>query len=90
MSDEEFGPWIEHDGTGCPVPNGTIVIARYRGGFDICAKVTANGRVAHLNPWVHREGDLGIIRYRVKKPRGLTILEGLLENLPTPTDRVPA
>jgi hypothetical protein len=27
-----------------------------------------------------------IIRYRIRKPRGLTILEGLLENLPESVD----
>jgi len=27
-----------------------------------------------------------VIRYRIRKPRGLTILEGLLENLPEEVD----
>jgi hypothetical protein len=26
---EEWGPWIEHDGRGCPVPAGTLVTLEY-------------------------------------------------------------
>lgn len=25
-SDDDFGPWIDHDGMGCPVPVGTVVM----------------------------------------------------------------
>lgn len=25
-SDHDFGPWIDHDGLGCPVPAGTVVM----------------------------------------------------------------
>ncbi len=29
---DTWGPWIAHDGTGCPVPRGTMVIVRHRDG----------------------------------------------------------
>lgn len=31
---DTWGPWIAHDGTGCPVPRGTMVIVRRRGGTE--------------------------------------------------------
>lgn len=100
MNDEEFGPWIEHDGGPRPVPAGTIchlVFADRRTMQPIFELIGPVGRLTQGDPgtgssWLSTAKDHRpfILRYRVKKPRGLTILEGLLENLPTPTDRVPA
>ena len=84
--DDQWGPWIEHDGCHLP-PHGSFCQAT----FDDC--VTLTGQVDH-NDQTHRDSflwsrspdDLShVVRYRVRKPRGLTVLEGLLENLP---DRV--
>ena len=93
---DEWGPWIEHDGTGCPVSKGTWV----EGEFDATSCVgTLIGPVSGDSPcwlWVRTASGFpvcfvprhdAIVRYRVRKPRSLTILEGLLENLP---DRVDA
>ena len=79
---EEWGPWIDHDGKCCPVPNGTFVHVVYQDGFEVTDFVSANGRPEILNPWILVEGLPSIIRYRIRKPKGLTILEGLMENLP--------
>ena len=109
MSDapEEWGPWIEHDGNGCP-PNliGEILLIEFRlaandedGGRDgqiAYTETIVNELFASLPEWERskfgsyaRRPDDGrtyavadVIRYRIRKPRGLTILEGLLENLP--------
>lgn len=98
MSDgDDWGPWIEHDGGGCPVPVGTWVEV---------VGVGVNGRLVQDQDWAEvyetwdwtRFGvvdDDGatwgkIINYRVRKPRGLTILESVLSDLPALPDLVPA
>lgn len=84
---EEWGPWIEHDGKGCPVEIGKMVEV------VICARWLHDGQlVPELN---RREGplpcedweawyggpvsdDCGFItRYRVKKPRALHQLRAI-------------
>lgn len=91
MSDE-WGPWIEHDGRGCPVPTGTVVQGV---GRDGSVEVWAAGMVAiHPNglrdgwSWrgSHFEHPLDVMRYRIRKPRGLLILESLLADLPEQVD----
>ena len=86
MSDE-WGPWIEHDGKGCPVPNGTIIHAIDMGrggdlGEHVVAVVAAD---LPESSWTMAD-EFGryrkCIRYRVRKPLGLSILEGCLESLP--------
>jgi hypothetical protein len=93
MSDnDEWGPWIDHDGRGCPVPRGTWVE-----GEDVCGHIEQWAAMMHKKPlglpgdawsWRFRRRVRldDIIRYRIRKPRGLTILEGLLENLPSKVD----
>lgn len=89
---DEWGPWIEHDASPCPIAVGTWceVICRFRSGRE----ESLQGRLGpkskacpswimpdHLGPWNQ------VIRYRIRKPRGLTILQELIENLPTPTEK---
>lgn len=94
MSDE-WGPWTEHDGKGMPAE----VVGRFthrihdcgdclRDGFGISGFAPENWDWSKVGMSV-RTGGIAtrIIRYRIRKPRGLTILEGLLENLP---EEVPA
>lgn len=92
----EWGPWIEHDGKGCPcvgvygqaVKSGAGV-ATFPDGSE--ERVWEGIFVADMASWDWRNflnaGDRGgrvpkVIRYRIRKPRGMTILESLLENLP--------
>jgi hypothetical protein len=93
----EWGPWIEHDGKGCPPE----VVGRY---IQI-ASLRRDGTVK-LNEGVVRQhhgrdiawlggGSEGgwwimpIIRYRIRKPRALLQLIDAAENLPAP-ERVDA
>lgn len=102
---EEWGPWIEHDGKGCPV-RGMVIEAVWL--VQRFSRETANevdGQVVWVCPedagadpndscWVWKlwnghpvclNPDLGpIIRYRIRKPRGLVLLEGILADLPAP------
>ena len=80
---EEWGPWIKHDGKGCPCV-GQYVRAKYKNSQP----PWATGFVAQGgSSWNFDLRADHIIIYSIRKPRGLTILDGLLENLP---DEVPA
>ena len=94
--DDEWGPWIEHDGLGCPVTGCLVQVELDDEPDFLIPMVTMIGpraleyipRAGDLNhSWFWRDGWVWVMRYRVRKPRGLTVLEGLLENLP---DRVDA
>ena len=96
---EEWGPWIEHDGKWKPsdgvfvekeYADGTILVGRTGGRPHTNSEIGVpryNGET-FSSSWIW--GNFGycvpIIRYRIRKPRGLTILEGLLENMPEQVD----
>lgn len=74
---EEWGPWIEHDGQGCPCV-GQFVHIVYVDGVELKARATGGAS------WNHVSYAIQISRYRIRKPKGLTILEQLLADLPEP------
>ncbi len=91
----EWGPWIEHDGKGCPVPVGTYLHLVSKCGFH------QHGYVKRLKPgcgyffwdwviakWGHDKHC--IVRYRIRKPRGLQILEERLAEIDSPIQEVTA
>ena len=91
---EEWGPWIEHDGKGCPCV-GKYVEVELRNGKTIEAIAGSECRRAGVSVdgdrsawvWLARSDYLKqteVIRYRIRRPRGLTILQDLIENLPAP------
>lgn len=84
---EEWGPWIEHDGKGCPCV-GQVVHLVLEDRFGCQAEFTGTPRSRTLRSWdwSYFPTFRRVIRYRIRKPRGLTILEGLLENLPEEVD----
>lgn len=86
---EEWGPWIEHDGKGCPCVGmyvHRIFATPGRDTIDGAVKSEKIGLVTNPNSgcWHWTPGFASVIRYRVRKPRGLTILEGLIADLPAP------
>lgn len=98
MSDgEEWGPWVEHDGRGCPC-RGMVVESEERRGLvevHIAGGIGSGGALQWNWDAARRAGyPIGwqIIRYRIRKPRGLTILENLIADLPAPVqpEAVPA
>jgi len=97
---EEWGLWIEHDGRGCPVPRGTVGAALLQKGVVVafCAGFgsTTGGpysppEISSGNAWDwssvpdEYRGER-VIRYRIRKPRGVTILQRLLADLPEQVD----
>lgn len=88
---EEWGPWIDHDGRGCPLPFGTIAEVTEKAVADgpgFCAGDERTGVIVvicdMIEPWVWGDAVAHIIRYRVRKPRGMAILEPLIADLPQP------
>lgn len=82
----EWGPWIEHDGKGCPCL-GQYVHAVHDTGYEFMGIAGSQGsRRARSWVWPSVPRFTRVLRYRIRKPRGLTILEGLLENLPESVD----
>ena len=81
---EQWGPWIEHDGR--PATNlvgyWVMVEVEYGGGF----RETSECRVLHGNggSWTWSPGFTRAIRYRIRKPRGLTMMEDLIADIPQP------
>ena len=86
---EEWGPWIEHDGKGCPCVGQVVQVAtvvNLLGEEKTHPAMTAMGGPSwHWaktclppNVWQH------IIRYRIRRPKGMAILENLIADLPAP------
>ncbi|WP_425074895.1 hypothetical protein [Sagittula sp. S175] len=86
---EHWGPWVIHDGKGCPLPSGTIVEVVSEDGFGFASREIAcvsGGEYSSWN-WRHYPELKRIIRFRVKKPRGLEMLEERLQTLDAPKSR---
>lgn len=91
-NEDQWGPWIEHDGKGCPVPNGIlaeITEVAIADGADFKKGDKRQGVVV-VRPTLSWDWDLAITciitRYRIRKPRGMTVLEAILrevENCPS-------
>ena len=83
---EEWGPWIEHDDTG--MPSGVGPKTR------VMIRMKSDG--AELGPFFAAEGDWcfpgdPVGAYRIRKPKGLTMLEDLIAEIDAPaTPRVDA
>ena len=91
MSDE-WGPWVEHDGKGCPVGAGIRLRVRWQ---DLETTFYEEGWSHDLldEAWdwscfghVNRNGQVigRILAYSIRKPRALQQLIDLVENLPAP------
>lgn len=96
MSDDLWGPWIEHDGRGCPVPAGTVVQIQWNDGDRDVDQITPDlhsppsgmtscWHWASWHPLTFREYAY-VDRYRPPQPRGLVICERLLADLPERVD----
>jgi hypothetical protein len=92
---EDWGPWIEHDGKGCPVA-GQYGRAECADGYEfekvLGSWVGPSGGIP-IDCWDWScknlrafEWDARVIRYRIRKPRGMAILEALLQDLPQDVD----
>lgn len=90
---EEYGPWIEHDGAGCPLSPGLQVQIKHEdaGGCIQIYPATIRDDLDHPG-WDHRNfgrvmnwrGQTGlagrVLAYRIRKPRGLLVLQEIAAN----------
>lgn len=90
---EEWGPWTEHDGKGCPLADGVVVHLVEADGYELIGMIERTPNMpweVETWDWEACEAfghlDHRVIRYRVRKPRGLTILESLIADLPEEVD----
>lgn len=87
---EEWGPWIEHD--GMPAPHlmgrrGEVEAADGRIEVGVFRNTDRRDRKRSLFIWDTLrpdEYDQRVLRYRIRKPRGLTILQDLMATLDAP------
>ena len=93
MSDE-WGPWIEHDGMGCPVRGMWVETITNKPGWTEDGVLTDRKIYFTSGPlrswdWSYAsKGFVMVIRYRVRIPRALQQLREMVENLPAPTKPV--
>jgi len=80
---DEWGPWIDHDGASCPCVGMTVRVVAANGRDEI-GFVTIRAAQAYTSMWIwssippHWWGHR-VIRYRIRKPRGMAILEQALQ-----------
>ena len=91
LMQEEWGPWVQHDGGGCPVAAGTVVevVSEDRFGYLLNIVGQTDGDSYSSWDWQHFPELKKIIRYREKKPKGLQILQEVLNELDVPTPSKP-
>jgi hypothetical protein len=86
----EWGPWIEHDGKGCPCAGKFVESETLDGSIlqHIAGTITPGETDRIIDCWIWGECiaagriDWCLIRYRIRKPRALLQLIELVENLP--------
>lgn len=90
---EEFGPWIEHDGNGCPCVGEYVQavhdseILRHTGSGLVYGNVI-EGIATGGKSWFWCSGYTHVMRYRIRKPKGLTILTDILREVERDGDKV--
>lgn len=94
---EEWGPWIEHDGKAWPM-HGLVAEKEYANGLILIGVIGSralsyselgvpfySGKTFQSSwVWDAPGPFVPVIRYRIRKPKGMTILEGILADLPAP------
>lgn len=88
MNDEDWGPWVEHDGKSCPLPIGTLVQMVFQSFNHKDRFYTKTGDVLGGRSWywkywgkqVNGHVLTRIVRYRVKRPNALKELIKIAEH----------
>jgi hypothetical protein len=82
---EEWSDWIEHDGRGCPCVGMWVQAVMDSGKLREGIAGGEGGR-----SWTWELADKAfiarLIRYRIRKPRGLTMLEEIAKGVREPVD----
>ena len=85
MTEAEWGPWIEHDGNGCPCVGQFVHRVYEKIGVNPYGSLSnenfgiANG----TQSWRGGSDKVNaIVRYRVRKPRAMKLLQAIAANPP--------
>lgn len=86
---EAWGPWVMHDGRGCPVRAGTIVEVVFEDRFGYQSRTIGctDGDAYSSWDWSFYPELKKIIRYREKKPKGLEMLREIAADLDAPAPK---
>jgi hypothetical protein len=85
---EEWGPWIEHHGDGCQCVGMWVEV---EAGDPYTKEVQRKLEIRRVNGrggWLNSDFPVFyvVIRYRIRKPKGMAVLESILQNLPEGVD----
>ena len=83
-TEPEWGPWIEHDGKGCPCVGQYVQSEERRGLIE--DHIASSGKNTSGNAWdwsscPHCQG-YHIVRYRIRKLRAMKLLQSIVESPP--------
>lgn len=73
---EEWGPWIEHDGKGCTCVGQYCHVVFMNGHEEFGWAGNGRGWL-----WDSPPEYAKIIRYRIRKPKGMAILESIMREV---------
>ena len=93
MSDQdEWGPWIEHDGKGCPCVGQYVNALHDDSDFPLIIVKDffgiAGGGGGRSWDWNNSDRFTRVIRYRIRKPKGLQLLTDILREVERDGDKV--
>ena len=89
---DEWGPWITHDGKGCPCLGQMVEFlpeCHIRGILPSMKMIAGSGGGFSWD-WNNFPECTRIISYRIRKPLGLTMLEAIARDIKTPIVKVDA
>lgn len=91
---DEWTDWIVHDGKGCPCVGQMVDVVTIRNLLGDHGRFTAIARGGRSWTWAITGAPPNewqqIIRYRIRRPKGMAILNAILADLPAPPVKQPA
>lgn len=89
---EEWTEWFQHDGKGCPCVGKMVQVEVHgsRTGRIWFEEGRAGSNGGHSWNWTNKSICILIIRYRIRRPKGMAILHQILADLPAPPIKQPA
>lgn len=88
MTESEYGPWINHDGKGCPVVGMWVHVVSFKGdeAEGVVQPACNDPKARKRSRWFWRDyvdcmAIDGVKKYRIRKPRGMSILLSILSEV---------
>ena len=74
--------WVKHDGKGSPIPLGTMVTVKFNDGTVVTGPNTDSQCWYWNDLGCYDPAYVPIVEYVVPKPKGMAVLETILNKLP--------